>query len=489
MKRGWTGSTIRSAAIGCGALLGLGFSGPALAQGTPEQPVPHGGGGAVLFEGEPYEVRDLGLVLYLPVGCTVSRSYIPGGMQALAIEPDAESWTMRAYVERVTDASLTPAVYLDRVIEQHHAARARNAPPINGRAPLPYSVVDRTDELRVGDLSGSRAYLEVPGSGTAVASGYAVFRLGNREFLMFQIDSEPEGFARSRAVFETIIAASTFNRPDPEEQAERAASLAAGERFLEGLTAQDLEAALPSGVVLLRLYEPAKTNTDADARELGYQRVDLRTGQLGEVTGRPRHTWTPAERRFGFLATVDGRFLDSGRVIDVNAQMYLSRDRREETWSLVTTVTGMNHEKGVEESVSNTQTLIRNGERLTSRTLVPNQPPLIRDWVLPDRGFLSGVETYLLPRLVAAAELGVPFSFYHFHTVRGSLSLRRDTFVKTATGWTREELRSELDQPQHGVYTSEGELIRTTLANGTVIEPIEPQRLLRLWKDKGLPVR
>jgi len=73
--------------------------------------------------------------------------------------------------------------------------------------------------------------------------------------------------------------------------------------------------------------------------------------------------------------------------------------------------------------------------------------------------------------------------------VRGSITLRRDSFTKTPKGWTREEIRSDLEDPQISTYTDGGELIRATLPNGTIMEPIAPDRLMRLWKSKELPIR
>jgi hypothetical protein len=449
-----------------------------------EQPLP-----GVLFEGEPYELQDLGLVLYLPVGSTISRSFIPGGHQAFLIEPDDGAWSLQIFVEKVLSLDMTPQRYLDNAIKLKQERRQEQFLPITKTAPLPYTEVDRTDVLKVSGLTGSRVYLQAPGVTTSPVIGLAAFQLDQREFLAFQFDTPIEHFEQTRQVFETIVAATRYEPPDPTRKAERAAMLAAGERFLESLTPQDLEAALPSGPTILRIYEPAKTGSDADAKEIGYQRVHIRTGQLGETTTRPRHTWTATERRFGFIATLEGRFLEGSNVIDVNATLYLSRDRTEETWSLITTVTGPNRETGKIESHSNNQTILRNGPRLTSRITAPATSPIVKDWVIPDRGYISGVETYLLPRLIANANLEVPFAFYHFHTARDRISLRQDTFTRNATGWTRREIRSELEPPYVSTYKANGELIRTGLPNGSVIEPIEPDRLVQLWKSKNLPIR
>lgn len=465
---------------------GGGTRGPgALQPGPVPEPTP----APIEFDGEPYLIEDLGLSLFLPVGCTIERAFIPGGKQAFTIEPEDRTWVLQVFIERVNALDMTPQSYLDNVVALHHQRRRDQTVVVPGQPLLRHEEIDRTDNLVVGELTGSRVYMRLPHRASTLVTGYAAFQLEQREFLAFQFDVLTDEFERARPVFETIVAASRFNRPDPEELAERAASLMAGERFLHGLTPADLESALPAEPVLLRLYEPSKTGSDADAKEIGYQRVHIRTGQLGETTGRPRHSWSASERRFGFIATIEGRFLDRDRVVDVNANLYLSRDRNEESWSLITTVTGPNLETGRTESVSNNQTIIRNGSRLTSRILVERDPPVVRDWVLPDRGFISGVETYLLPRLVANADLAVPFAFYHFHTVRGSITLRRDSFSKTPIGWNREELRSELEDPHVSTYTSNGELIRATLANGTIMEPIDPERLVRLWKNKDLPIR
>lgn len=456
---------------------------------SPPGTTPEPGSPGVLFEGEPYAIEDLGLVLYLPIGSTINRSFIPGGHQAFLIEPDDGSWTLQVFVERTLSLDLTPPRYLDNAIKQKQMQRQEQYLQVSSTRPRPYSEIDRTDTLKISGLTGSRAYLEVPGNESTPIIGLAAFQLDQREFLAFQFDALPANFPEVRSIFETIVAASRYEAPDPTRNAERAAMLAAGERFLDSLTPQDLEAALPQAPVILRVYEPSKTGSDADAREVGYQRVNIRTGQLGETTSQPRHTWNATERQFGFIATLEGRFLDGDNVIDVNATIYLSRDRSQETWTLITTVTGPNRETGKIESHSNNQTILRHGNRLTSQISVPAAPPAIKDWVIPDRGYITGVETYLLPRLVANADLRVPFAFYHFHTTRDRISFRTDSFSRTPTGWTRRETRSELEEPHISNYKENGELIRTTLPNGSVIEPIEPERLVRIWKSRDLPIR
>ena len=38
------------------------------------------------------------------------------------------------------------------------------------------------------------------------------------------------------------------------------------------------------------------------------------------------------------------------------------------------------------------------------------------------------------------------------------------------------------------LFNDQGDLIRTELSDGSIWEPIDPKALVRLWRDKNLPL-
>ena len=67
--------------------------------------------------------------------------------------------------------------------------------------------------------------------------------------------------------------------------------------------------------------------------------------------------------------------------------------------------------------------------------------------------------------------------------------MRSDSVERSGTnGWKITSRLNEDAPPQVAYLTNEGTPIRTELADGRVWEPTSYEKLVRLWRDKSLPL-
>ncbi len=452
--------------------------------------------GVVEFETAPLPIPELGVELHLPHHVYIDGHYFAGGRKRVRVA--SNKWTLQIYSAATPDTTLTTEEVIDSFIAQRQASNIsafdldKTDLEKSGRLPVE---VEREDKLKISGRTASRAYMHFPNQSNGMKAGYTVFKnQATGDFLVFQFDALEKEFAGVQSVYETIVATAKFIEPDAGKLVAQAASVRAGDAFLDRVTPEDVESVLPDGPVYLRVYTPAPGGAESDAKEIAYQKVDIRKGQLGELDPeRPRQAWKEdgPEHEWGFIVRVDGRFLHDQQVIDMRAIMWLSRDFDRESAAVTTTASVLTQTRDGRTKQSFQTLLERVGERLTVNDLKPGMQPEVRDWVAPPDAYIPGVLLYLLPRLVIherleASDLG----FYHYNMQTSGISIRRDTFKKSAFGWERLEARTaDSTGVFRSTYTHEGELVRNEWPNGTVMEPIEQARLIKIWKSKDLPIR
>jgi hypothetical protein len=258
-----------------------------------------------------------------------------------------------------------------------------------------------------------------------------------------------------------------------------------------------MESVLDDEPVFMRVYRPSLSGSPSDADEIGYQRLTVRKGQLGELNPeRPRTSWTVQEREYGFLVEMEARVLVTGVVVDTRALFYLSTDRKNEMWSIMIEEKA-NDKAGKLHMNRTTQTLARDGSELRVMTTLPGSQPEEKAYEILDDHYLSAVERYLLPRLVAArAASGGPtkydLAFYNFDPQRSVVTLRREKLDRTAEGgWVCLTTPSEGQPEWTSTYDAGGRLVQRTVpgaAGETVLEPTTRERLQKIWAKKNLPI-
>lgn len=434
---------------------------------------------------EPVSVASIGLSLYLPEGAVVGTNSIAGGETKVAIKGPDNAWLLQVFSSASTDKSLTPAKVLDTVIVQRAQLVPRALPAHK------LIVMGRDEKLKISEYVAARAYVDTPTIPNAVVTGYTIMQTAPGRFVILQIDMPRANFATARLTYETVVAAAQFRDPT-DMSAERKMLVDAGEAFLQLLSTEDFDNALDKeGNLVLRSYIPAPTGAPNDATEVGFQIISIRKGQLGEVNpSKRREDWNTGEREFGYIVQIDARQLirdnpaDSSTpsaIFKSQAIFFLSSDRDRETWSIV------NELKRGKKVDRFTQTVVRLGKKLTAKTEGRTPEPEVGEWSLPEHGYISRVELQLLPRLMAAKNMTGLFGFYHYDLFTSKLSLRRDEFKASGTGYERLARSAEDAAPETIVYDAMGrETRRVSTLNGVVTEPITVDRLKKLWTDKRL---
>jgi len=469
--------------------LGLSIALPAIGQGA-ASPTSKPAQATIEFAETPFSVPSLGLRLYLPVGCRIDVSNLMGSASAFQVFAEDSTWMIRGLSPASRDQTLSPGEVATSLIEgllrpeqiKESLKKEWNVDVsgVDGR------VLDREDDLVIDELPAARFYAQIKRTDGAVAvTGYTVVALSPGKFVLFEFTCPQAEFERARGIFEAIVASSEFRDP-VDASAERAAGLLAGTSLLDSLNRDDMAAMLGTSPTMFRLYRPASSGDPADANEVAYQRVQIRSGQRGELDPqRPKARWTAAEKEDGYLVRVDSRFLDGARMVDSQSVYFLTLDRDEEHWSVRMTV---RDDKG--RTSTWTETGTRLGDTIKVSTLEPGGSPVQKQWKAPPDGYLSQVEAYLLPRMLARFGAPAIFNFYRYNTTTGEISLRRDelTTAPTGEGWVILSRPHENAADERTIVDNQGRIIRRVLPSGVVMEPIAGDSLLQLWKSKGLPI-
>lgn len=471
---------------------------PVSAQRSAPDPAPANQELMVPLAETPYEAPALGLSIYLPEDSVVTSQAVTVGTGRMTVQPRDNEWLLQVYNQRSTNKTLTLEEVLDSIIAQRQQTEANAQSNVaklidpKTRKPLVSQPFDRTDALTVNDVPAARVYMgfqHVKGD-TQPVTGYTVFHTAPGEFVIAQLDTLEAEFADARRVYETILATSIFTDMT-DIHAQRAATVLAGVQLMGSITNQDIDAILESlSPVFVRIYEPATTGLADDATEVAWQRVEIRKGQLGELNPRKQPVdFSPTEREFGYLALITAAFVSSdGSSVQMDARYFLTFDRDSETWFVQNVVrTPASETNRTPQTTVVEQTVVREGTRLTASVMTEGAPPVTTEFDLPEEGYISKIEQLLLSRLVATRNLAGVFGFYTYDSRLDQVVLRRDIYEKSNLGtWTVRSRDTENAQETVADYDAKGVLIRQMLPSRRIAEPIEPDRLLRIWRDKGL---
>lgn len=469
------------AALLAGLLLASPFS---LASDTPPTPP--------TLTQEPVRFETLGLSLHLPEGAIVETASLGSSRQSVLIRHPQNAWRLEVS-ERVTPTPSTPARFAADLLREIHAAWPRyEQPDAGGKAkPLaaPVRVLEQSDALQLSGRAASRFYVLTPSpnSEAIIATGVTIVPVEPARFSLITLSCLESELPAARLTYETVVASAAWRDP-AEALAERSSLVRAGDGFLAARTPDEYRIALPAQPQYYRIYQPSKTGARSDDTELAYQMVDMREGARGELNPRkPRAEWTPADRDPGFIVRVVARYIQGQAVSDLESVFFatLRGDATdEESW------TSRLRTKDAAGATTWSQTGARIGNRLSVRTESSQRAPVEQSWVIPPEGYLTQVQSYLLPRLLAQAGSPITLGFYAYNPATGDLSLRRDSLepaLSADTGWTLRTRLTEGGADRATTLARNGEILHMESPDGSVMEPIELEALTRLWKSKGLP--
>ncbi len=438
----------------------------------------------VVFSDEPFEIKSLGMSLRLPIGARLDTSSIGVTNASFTLFDKDNTWIIKMLTPESNDQSLSAASVADGLLAELRQSWTARDPVTNKVKMSAVSVLSRDDSLVLDRMSATRFYARVPRPGGAVLiNGFTILRTAPGRFVIFQMDCLETEYERARVVYETILATVRFRDPT-ELAADRASGLLAGDRLLAHFNSEDLVSMLPDNQQFYRLYRPADTGLESDDTEVAYQVVDIHRGQRGELTPRrSKNRWLQSDRDWGFVVNVKARFLDGTQVIDSESIFFLSLDRTKEAWS-----TKMAIKQGQNTALF-TETGARDGNGIEVNTIKPGEPPQSKRWKKPPLGYLSQVEKYLLPMMLTSLGAQTEFAFYTYQSQHNDIMLRRDTLTlsDTAGQWLLETTDNEDVAKDSTILSADGKVVRKKLSNGVVMEAIKPDRLARIWRNKGLP--
>lgn len=438
----------------------------------------------VRLQSSPTRIDALDLSFFLPEE-SVAETTSFGANATMGVELPEGLGVVVIKGQRSTNADLTVDLVTDSMIEQLYLSRGKQD-QATGRFQTSATLLERTP-IRLAGLAGERFYLRVPGTDGSpeIFRGVTVFRTEPGRFLIFDLMTDAGSYEAARRTYETIVG--TIEVTDRDAlAARRAAAIENLQAVLATLTPDELRSLAEKNPERWeRLYTPARSGDEMDATEHGYRRVRVRPGVRGEVSGTPERNWTASDRAAGLIVQLDAMALEPRLRVDTRAVYFVSEDFKQEAWTV-----NMALRQGTvttESSVSGA----RSGTSMTIQLKQDKAAPSVTRPVIQGDGYVSQALTYLVAPLLAGRAKAGEFAGYAYNPSTNIISLRWDT-VEQPEGkpglWIVRSRADDNTPATAHTFNGQGDLMRSELHNGRIWEPIELDRLVALWKRKGMPL-
>ncbi len=437
-----------------------------------EAPIP----ASVELATEPTRIDALNLNIFLPKDAVAETTSF-GTNATMGVGFPDQIGVMIIKEQRTTDPELTVAQVAQSLIKQ----LTRFASSTTG------TVIRHETDLKIGFWEGERFYVRLPGLDGKPDSvrGMTIFQNQPQHFIIFDLTTLYKDFDLARVMYETSVATMDLGNPT-EIDVRRAAAIKNTLAFLDTRSVDDYQDAMTGKQDHWeRLYTPGPTGDDMDATEYGYRRIRSWGGFKGELTEKPRGSWNPDDKTLGYFVQVDAMAIEDDMRVDTRATFYMSEDMSEESWTIK-----MSLRRGTEQKTS-TITGARSKKSMAVLLEPSDAPPTKTNPLIQGDGYISQPLTYLLGRMLAADAEPGEYASYAYNSSLGAIALRWDVLEhpEETPDLTRITTKVSNDTPPTvSIYDKEGNLLRVRLANGRIWEPIELDRLIDLWKKKGLPL-
>lgn len=441
-------------------------------------------GGVVTFSPDQYRVESIGLAMMLPEGATTQLSRDAGKTTARILAPD-QSWIINIESRETTNQTMSLSEVATAIQDQILASvGVQNADGklVSTRG----KVLSRSPGLQLKGGMAERVYVSTPTVGApSTVRGYTIFNPSAGRFVTFELLTPEQGYSAAAPVYEAIVATVEFEDPSVIN-AVRQQAIAAGQSLFSQLTTEDYRAVIGQKGVQRwqRLYEASSTGTDDT--EIGYRRIESWLGHRGEMDPtRERARWSRADHESGYMLRMEARILDGKAIYDTVSLFFLSEDRSDEAWLV----------RGSRKDDSGTQTWTetgaRSGKSMTVRIDSPGSPSRTLKPLIEGEGYLSRLESLLLPDFLMRKRITTEYGFYVYQSDAETIRMRRDVLGESearAGLFTITTKLSEEAPAQTSYFNERGEMIRIELPGSRVWEPIELNRLVQTWRRKNLPM-
>lgn len=428
------------------------------------------------FESSPIRIDALNLNIFLPKGSvTQSTSFTTNTTMGIGLPNQLGVMIIKE--QKTSDQDLTTAQVADNIVEQ----LTRFASSKTGK------LLARDPNLSIPPHTGERFYVRTPGLNGKpdTVRGMTIFQSQPQKFVIFDFTCLYSNFDQARAYYEASVGTMDLGNPT-ETDVRRAAAIKSMLAFVDLRSIEDYQGAMTNKKDRWeRLYLPATSGDEMDATEYGYRKIRSWGGFKGELTDKPRSSWNADDRSLGYFVQIDAMALEDEIRVDTRATFYMSEDTNEESWTIK-----MSLRQGTDQRTS-TITGARSGTSMAIMLDQSDLPATKTHPLIQGDGYLSQVQTYLIGALLAADAQPGEYASYAYNSSLGAISLRWDVLEKPAEtpDLTRITTKVSNDTPPVvSIYNKEGELLRVRLANGRIWEQIELDRLIKLWKKKGLPL-
>lgn len=450
------------------------------------QPATRVVGQAVELSEEAFHLDEVGMTVRFPTG-SIAQTAKVGDRRTVQVVPESQDWVINIQTPVNPNPNVTIKDAADQTLALLQGAYGVTDPDQKLILETKAKLLSRTSNLSVtGGAVCERLYVSVPRPDqSTLIKGYSIFRPSAGQFVVFELITSEEKFASARPLYEASVATATF-LDSTEVNAARGSVVKAGAGFFAGLTSADYEKAMTGDrEIVHRLFLPARTGSSADAQELGFRTMRFWKGPrsaLGGTTGRR------TGEQEGYLARIQARLLRGENVIDTEGTYFMLPDRSEESWMLKTVVWGP---KG-ERLAMATETGARLGSDLNVSVSDSGQATEdVRPYV-PSEGYISQLELFLLHRLMVGKQIQAELGTYTYQSQSKTVSLRRDSLAPARGGtaravWEVQTRYRDDAAPVSFVYDAAGELVRSTLEDGSVWESADRESLLATWRRKGHP--
>lgn len=464
---------------------------------APAAPVP-GPTAADGLAAEPLVLESLGL-RFRPPANTVMRADGTGLNAAWTLSERADPTRFILRISRLVASTpeSSPAQQMDGLV------KAANESPATDTV---FKVLDRREFKVAGQPAGLLYTSLREGSGdeaVTATQGYLLIQTEVNEFIVISSLIAESDFAAMRTLLDRSYATVALITSD-EVAAARAARISAAERLVSGFDEATLRRALdpvPAKATLPapRWYRITRHLADGTEQETGYMTVLAVEASQGDANpDRQAKDWTPEEREKGLLVRVQARTLldEKGTTVsDTDSRIWMKWDRSREFWTVRTTArrgksTKTDSQLGMRlaPSATHPRGLIQvtgadtNGTEREKNGLVVT--PMT--WPVPPVAYLSQAESYVFPRLLPA-ETRADYGFYWYDPRSGRVALRTDRRSPARAGFMLATQPTPEAPALDQEFDAAGVLRRRESDDGTVIEAIEPAKLLEIWRKKGLP--
>lgn len=462
----------------------------ALAPVTPAQPVfPEPDPARVTLADESLRLDTLGLSITPPAGSTSHTQSIGGRVTSSIIFPDQAG--VVSIQRRTTTREDLSLIEIEEAL-------------LKKTLDLPDAVqgvtIETQVETGVGQALGRSQFIAAAGRiirpfyvrlndvQDDPFRGFAVIRTSSVDFVLFQLFAPERDFDKAREMFEVMLQ-TTATDGASEADDRRGEFVNAGVDLFSRLTHADYEAVVKDFPEQFeRIYRPAPGGAPADEQEVGYRRVRAWLGHRDELTDKQPARQTDQSREpTGYLLRIDGLvLLEDGRRADSRSIYYLSKDRRQEAWSVEMAI---RHIGGGRPEVW-TELGARSGRSMSVQISQGGSSTHTVRPLIEGPGYLSRLESFLVPQLIIQADKPGEYAYYSYdqtaevNTIR-SVEAER---VPDRPGLWRVTTRRPDEQSETSEFNEYGRLIRSETSDGLIKRPIEFDRLYSIWQSKGLPL-